>query len=225
MGKQNREEGLIAAGVLVSLSYLATLFIEAPFPIEPAWKASGILLLAAYAFLRGAPITGAGLLASAAGDVALALRPPVFVAGMALFGLAHLFYIAAFITRIRRGGLNTRYLWAGLAIALISALLAQWFLPDMGPLLAPGLAYQTIITVMVMSALLSPAPRMARFGALLFMLSDTLIALGLYKNIAAPPGSIWLTYAAAQAMIAFALAEREEETAGVVSRNAAAPQN
>lgn len=205
---------LLRLGALIALSYLAAHFIEAPVAIEAGWKAAGILFFAAYAFARGAPIAGAALLASAAGDSALALRPPVFIAGMAFFGLAHLLYMAAFFLRIRRGGLDRRFLWAGAVISLASAAMALWFLPDMGALLAPGLAYQTIITAMVATALASPAPLHGRLGAVLFMISDALIALGLYKGIAVPPSAVWIAYAAAQAMLAMALAARQPAAAG-----------
>ena len=196
-------------GVIACASYLATIFVEAPVAIEAPWKASGIVLFAVFALLRGAPIAGAALLASAAGDVALALRPPVFEAGMAFFGLAHLLYIAAFVSRIRKGGADKSLAVSAVLVVAASAALGAWFLPDMGTLTAPGLTYQTIITIMVATALISPAPMLARLGALVFMISDTLIALGLYKHIAVPPGSVWIAYAAGQAMLAYALSSKK----------------
>lgn len=203
-----KSNAVLYLGALVSASYLATLFIETPVPIEASWKAAGILLFSAYAFSRGARLAGAGLLFSAAGDASLALDPPVFEAGMAYFGIAHLFYLWAFVQFIRTDGVDRRgYLFAALVAAASIAMLV-WFLPGMGALMAPGLAYQAIITAMVAAAMLSKAPLLARVGAVLFMLSDTLIALGLYKNIAVIPGSIWTLYAIAQFMIAKGLPAR-----------------
>lgn len=202
---------LLLLGALFALSYLGAQLIETPVAAEAAWKASGILFFAGYALSRGAKLIGAALLASAAGDVALALRPPVFEAGMAFFGLAHLLYIAAFFFRIRTEGADRRFAVLSAAVVLISAGLLLWFYPDMGDLRAPGIAYQTIITLMVAIALVSSAPLIGRAGAALFMVSDMLIALGLYKHIAVPPGSVWITYAAAQGMIAWALSGKRAD--------------
>jgi uncharacterized membrane protein YhhN len=203
-------ERLLLLGAGVALSYLAAFAVEGPVPIEAAWKAAGILLFAAYAFSRGAKIAGAALIFSAAGDAALALEPPSFVAGMALFGIAHILYLAAFAARIGRDGFNrARPAFAAFILAASIAMLF-WFLPDMGALTVPGLLYQAIITAMVVAAVLSRAPILARLGAVIFMLSDTLIALGLYKEMAVVPGSVWVLYAAAQFMLAKGLSTRNE---------------
>ncbi|MEX0645180.1 MAG: lysoplasmalogenase [Parvularculaceae bacterium] len=195
------------AGALVAASYLATLFIDIPVPVEASWKAAGILLFAAYAFLRAAPIAGAALVASAAGDASLALEPPIFIAGMAFFGIAHCLYVVAFALRIRRDGLQTRFYWAAALVVAASIAMFFWFMPAMGALLVPGTLYQAIITIMVATAVLSPTPPLARLGAVIFMISDTLIALGLYKSVPFMPGAIWIAYAAAQLMLAKGLAD------------------
>ncbi len=196
---------LFLAGAVVALSYLAASFVDPPFPLDPLWKAAGIVLLSVYAFLRRAPLAGAALAFSAVGDVMLALEPPQWIGGMAGFGIAHLFYCAAFYALIRRDGMYRKGLPYALLILAVSAAMGVWHFPGMGALTAPGLAYQAIITAMVMLALVSRAPMLAKLGALVFMLSDSLIALGLYKDMPAPPGSVWLTYAAAQIMLAKAL--------------------
>jgi len=200
---------LLAIGALCSLSYLAADFIDVSQPWAPIWKAAGIVLLAIFALSRRAWAAGIALLLSAIGDVMLALKPVQMIPGMLAFGLAHLAYIFAFISFIdwRRIDLS-RWLLAGLILALSIALLIG-FLPDMGGLRIPGLGYQAIITTMVMLAILSHAPTLTRLGAPIFMLSDSLIALGLYKHIATPAGSVWITYAIAQILLAagFALAK------------------
>lgn len=193
---------VLITGAAVSATYLATVVVDPPALIEAPWKAAGIFLFAAYAFMRGAKLAGAALVFSAAGDASLALDPPVFEAGMAFFGIAHLFYLWVFVQFIRKDGIDRRgYIVAALVIAASLAMLV-WFLPGMGALTAPGLAYQTIITAMVVAAVLSKAPLIARLGAVLFMFSDALIALGLYKDIAVIPGSVWVAYATAQFMLA-----------------------
>ena len=54
-------------------------------------------------------------------------------------------------------------------------------------------------------AFIVKAPVMARLGAVLFMLSDTLIAAGRFASVDVPPGSVWITYAGAQIMIAWGM--------------------
>ena len=191
----------LALGALIAATYLATEFVDIPFPQIAIWKAAGIILFGVYALLHGARLAAAGLFFSAAGDVALALPTPSFVAGMAFFGIAHLFYAAAFFAILRRDGRDQNGVPAAVVLAASLAMLF-WFLPDMGALVAPGLGYQGIITAMVLLALTSRAPQTAKLGAVLFMISDTLIALGLYKDIVVVPGAVWTTYAAAQFLIA-----------------------
>ncbi len=72
----------------------------------------------------------------------------------------------------------------------------------------PATAYQVIISIMVISAVMSKAPLMAKLGAVIFMLSDTLIAVGMFAKMAVPVGSVWITYAAAQIMLAWSLSRR-----------------
>jgi uncharacterized membrane protein YhhN len=198
---------LFLIGALVALSYLAAARVELVFPEGPAWKAAGIVALGLYAVTRRSWLAAAALFASAIGDVMLELEPPNMVGGMAAFGVAHIFYIAAFAGYVRRDAI--RPLGVGLAalVLAVSVGLLVWFLPDMGKLTIPGLGYQLIITLMVMTAMLSGAPPITRIGAVIFMLSDSLIALGLYKHAPAPEGSVWITYAIAQILLARGFAE------------------
>jgi uncharacterized membrane protein YhhN len=124
---------------------------------------------------------------------------------MAAFALGHVLYIFCFLEWRRVLGDNKRdYPVAGLVI-LVSIGLMAWFLPGMGDLLVPGLIYQLIITAMVALAMAVKAPMLARLGAIIFMLSDTLIAVEKFAGIHPPSGSVWITYAAAQIMMAWGL--------------------
>ncbi|HXI87079.1 MAG TPA: lysoplasmalogenase [Parvularculaceae bacterium] len=199
---------LLGIGIIVGFSYLAANFVETPTAVDATWKAAGIVLFAAYAFSRGAAIAGVALLFGAGGDIALALRPPVFVAGMALFGVGHALYIVTFINRMRKNDIDRRFAAGAALIVLGSIALGAWYAPDMGALLIPGLFYQGLITAMAACAFIAPVPMLGRIGALSFMISDSMIGLGLYKHIAAPPGAIWIAYVAGQAMLAAALARK-----------------
>ncbi|MEQ8177298.1 MAG: lysoplasmalogenase [Amphiplicatus sp.] len=209
-----RAVAVLGLAALILISYLAAPLVDAPAAFLPVWKAAGIVLLALYAFHKRSPLAGAALAFSAVGDVMLALDPPQWMLGMAAFGLAHLFYGVAFFAFIRRDGVDRKGVPFALLVLVLSIGMGVWHFPDMGALTAPGLAYQAIITAMAMLALVSRAPTLAKVGALVFMLSDSLIALGLYKNIPAPAGSIWLTYAAAQIMLAKALSDTAKRVRG-----------
>lgn len=193
--------------MIVALTFLFARLVEFPGLLEPIWKSAGIILLGLSAALSGAWLAAAALFASSAGDFFLELQPPLLIAGMASFAIAHLFYIAAFTARIRASGIGQANWPAAAAIILISATLFFWFRPDMGELLAPGAAYHVVLTTMVLLALIAPVTAMSRIGAVAFLLSDMLIALGLYKHMGPFPIAIWATYAAAQSMLARGLSE------------------
>lgn len=218
----NLPRAIYIAGSIVILSHLINDFAPAPNPWAIVWKAAGVVILALYCFSRRAPVAGAAMLLCAAGDVFLEING-MFVYGMAAFGLGHVGYIACFAGWMRRLGVNRRDLPVAVGIIAISLGMLVWFFPDMGSLTVPGLAYQAIITTMVVTALLARAPMTARLGAVVFMLSDSLIALGLYKHIGVPPGSVWITYAIAQMMIAWGLGRPYPKAAAPRAPNSAEP--
>jgi uncharacterized membrane protein YhhN len=200
---------LFLAGGLLAASHLANEWVKLDLPLGPVWKCSGIVVLGLYALSQRAILLGLGLLLSAVGDVLLELNG-LFVGGMAAFGLAHVFYTAIFVSIIRRDGLNKSG-WP-FAVAVFAAMIALgiWFAPgqaEMG-LTIPATAYSVIISIMVISAVMSKAPLMAKLGAVIFMLSDTLIAVGMFAKQPVPIGSVWITYAAAQIMLAWSLSRR-----------------
>lgn len=197
---------LFFAGAILAASHLANEWVKLEQPWGPVWKCSGIVVLGLYALSQRAWLAGLGLLLSAAGDVLLELDG-LFVGGMAAFGLAHVCYSAAFITIIRREGLNKSGWPFAVLVLAASVGLAIWFAPgqaEMG-LTIPATAYSVIISIMVISALMSKAPLMAKLGAVIFMLSDTLIAVGMFAHQTVPVGSVWITYAGAQIMLAWSL--------------------
>lgn len=179
--------------------------MEAPGLTEPIWKAAGILLFGLFAALSGAWLAALALCASAAGDFFLDMTPPLWVAGMAAFGVAHVFYLAAFGARIRRQGVRAGMRPLAAIVLAGSLALYLWLLPGMGELKVPGTAYHAVLTMMVGAAILAPAPRLAMFGALAFLASDLLIALGLYKGMGPFHLANWVVYAAAQALLAWGL--------------------
>ena len=201
---------LFLAGAVIALSHLANEWARLAQPWGPTWKAAGIVVLGLYALGQRAWLAGCGLLFSSAGDVLLELDG-LFVFGMAAFGVAHICYAAAFVNLIRRDGPNIGAWPLAMGVLGISIVLGVWLAPGMGSLTAPALIYQLIISIMVMLALLSRAPMLARIGAVVFMLSDTLIAVGMFRDVSVPVGSVWVTYAAAQIMLAWGLTRPIED--------------
>lgn len=189
------------AGAIIALSHLANDWLKLGLPVGPAWKCAGIVLLGVYAGTQKAWLPMAGFFFSAAGDVFLELDG-LFVFGMAAFGLAHVCYSAEFVRIIRRDGVYGQGWPLGVVVLVVSAELAIYLVPAMGDLLVPAVAYQIIISTMLILALMSKAPMIAKVGAAVFMLSDTLIAVNMFRGLPVPPGSVWLTYAAAQIMLA-----------------------
>jgi uncharacterized membrane protein YhhN len=122
----------------------------------------------------GARLVAAGLLAGVTGDVLLEL-PGRFVPGLSAFLLGHLAYVAAFVLARRDpalGRLAVFAAWAGGVYAFL--------LPGLGAMALPVGAYVCVIGVMMWRAAAlagTPEGRRAAVGAVLFGLSDTLIAL------------------------------------------------
>jgi uncharacterized membrane protein YhhN len=139
------------------------------------------LVLAAWVALScGRPLgrlTTAGLLLSAAGDVLL--ETGRFLSGLLAFLLAHVAYVAAFVSVTRRPALARALpfvAWGGGAFALLR--------PGLGSMTLPVGAYVAVIMTMMWRAAArlgirgapAPAALVGLAGAVAFGISDTLIA-------------------------------------------------
>jgi alkenylglycerophosphocholine hydrolase len=162
------------------------------------------LLVAAGSRGRYPRAIAAGLLLSAVGDVLLEF-PERFVPGLVAFLLAHVAYTTAFLTDERHAHLARAIPFA---VWLLAAFL--WLRPGLGPMEGPVVVYMLAIGAMMWRAAgrvgapdEAPGARSAVVGAVLFGLSDTLIAIDRFH---APfPGAryaIILLYWAGQAGIA-----------------------
>ena len=191
-----------AFAALMAMGHLANDWVNLAPPWGLAWKASGIILLGVYALSQRAWLAALALFLCATGDVLLEIY---FVAGMAAFALGHVVYVLCFLEWGRVLGPNKRDRPVAGLVVLVSLAMVGWLTPGMGDLLIPALIYQLIITTMVATAMVVKAPMLARLGAVVFMLSDTLIAIGKFTTTDVPPGSVWITYAGAQIMIAWGL--------------------
>ena len=160
---------------------------------------------------RYSTFVAAALVCSMVGDVCL-LVPDRFVAGLASFLVAHLFYIAAFAAGPHAGAPAVALLVPFLALA---AVLTRALWRRAGELRWPVLAYVTVITAMGWQAArraatpLTPEPSglLALAGAIVFMTSDGLLACEHFvQPFRGADAAVMATYYTAQALIALSTA-------------------
>ena len=201
--------------VLVYVSVLASLLYFASEPWQPftgsiVLKGLSVAPLAIFVWRklpdRDGLLLGLALALSSLGDVLLDVSPKLFAAGLGSFLVAHLF----FITLFRRN--HPRLLhWTNtnrIAVALLIATavgFVLWLAPVLGPLTPAVIAYICAITTMVICAVLLDMPqKWVAVGALLFFISDAILATSKFKMPV--PGRSWLvwsTYYLAQCGITF----------------------
>ncbi|MFA0809752.1 lysoplasmalogenase [Microbulbifer epialgicus] len=177
-------------------------------PWMASLKALPIAILGAMALgqLKGLTLT-LTLLAlsfSALGDVLLELEfPDQFIFGLGAFLMAQLFYAANFLRFADFR--NRRSLLRAVPVILAALLLARLILPASAELAPAVLVYLLAIVAMALAAAAHRGQSALLFGgALIFMLSDTLIALN--KFLAPVPFAdmaIMFTYYAAQFIILY----------------------
>ncbi len=149
-----------------------------------------------------------GLLFSLAGDVFLMLPSDRFVAGLASFLIAHLFYIAAF--HPAAGSAISAV--ALLPFLLYGAALLRVLWPHLGRLGGPVLLYAATLLVMGWQAaeqhlaLHTTATLAALVGAALFVVSDSLLAYNRFvRPFRAAQPAVLSTYFIAQWLIALSV--------------------
>jgi uncharacterized membrane protein YhhN len=172
-------------------------------------KTGSVLALALAGVAAGAPgLVVAGLALGAAGDFFLSRAGTVaFLAGMAAFAAGHLAYGAEFLDP---------GVWPpafpALALTALGLSTEVWLAPRTGALRWPVRGYVAVITLMALAALTLPAPRWpALLGALLFLLSDLLLALELFVLSGGGPKRLarrvlWAAYWSGQALILWGMA-------------------
>lgn len=150
----------------------------------------------------------AGLLFSAAGDIFLMLPRDRFVPGLLSFLIAHLLYIAAFAAP---AGFFASP-WLALPYLAGAGLLLLILLPRTGKLAMPVCVYATALAVMGWQAasrwqaLQDPASLYAMLGAILFLVSDSVLAFNRFaKPFRAAEAILLTTYFAAQTLIALSV--------------------
>lgn len=208
------------SGALAILAFVGVLPAALAFVFKPLTT----LLIIGFAWPRGANATKqrnlvrVGLILSLAGDVFLLWPNEGFLPGLVAFLFAHLAYIVAFCVPVRLAAKPWVFgLYALVAAAILSAL---W--PGVpAALRVPVVAYVVCLATMAAQALAwwrssvaagaadASHARLAALGGVLFMASDSLLAINKFA-VPLPLASLWilLTYWLAQWCIASALRAR-----------------
>jgi uncharacterized membrane protein YhhN len=192
-----------------------------PAALVFVFKPLTTLLILAFAWPRGADapkqrrFIRVGLVLSLVGDVFLMWPKEGFLPGLVAFLLAHLAYIAAFTVPLRLAARPLVFVGYGVVALLI---LAQLWPGIPGALRAPVVAYVVCLATMAAQALAwwrssaaraaadAPLARRAALGGVLFMVSDSLLAINKFAA-PLPLSSLWIlaSYWLAQGCIASAL--------------------
>ena len=138
---------------------------------------------------------------SAAGDLLLELPYDLFTEGLVAFLTAHVFFIWAFLTRDKRFDAMSLII-----IAAFGAAEYAFLLPHLGEMKIPVLMYLIVILLMTWRAYVqrnfNPYAKFAFYGAVAFVLSDSLIALNRFvEPVCCARWIIMLLYWTAQALI------------------------
>jgi uncharacterized membrane protein YhhN len=176
----------------LTTSLILLLALLAPNPVPPFYR---------YAII-------AGLCLSLLGDIFLMLPVDHFLHGLVSFLLAHLCYIAAFAVRT---GFSTP-IWTLAPFLLYGIVMVRLLWPHVGKLKLPVLVYMAVILVMGWQAFAqwqqygSVSAFLALGGAVLFVLSDTLLALDRFRRSFWSAHALILgTYYVAQLLIALSV--------------------
>jgi len=176
----NRTKIIVAVGVVTGILFL----VSDNSWVETITKPIPVLCMALWLALQ--PAKGryqwaviAGLLLSATADVVISLH---FIAGVAVFLLAHIAYIIAFLQDSRKPFFWRAVLAFGYGVLVYIYLMTAG---DLGALAIPVLLYAVVITTMLWrSAARVGGPEISErsgwsgfLGAAFFVLSDTLLII------------------------------------------------
>ncbi len=168
-------------------------------------KGCAVGALAVMALRSNARLLALALALCTLGDILLDLDPRLFAFGLGAFLLAHIIYVVLF-GRSRATGMpaDPLRIAAVLLILACSAALSVWIVPSVGPLAVPVVLYICALTAMVSTAILArfEQPWVA-VGAVLFLISDSLLAINKFKTaIPLRDFLVWTTYYLGQCGIA-----------------------
>ena len=156
---------------------------------------------------------------SACGDLLLDIKSlgslgpeQLFLCGLISFLIAHLFYVVLFARHRRPEMSAARKLACVIVLAVaFGSLGVLW--PSLAEMRIPVLAYSVVLTAMAVSAQWSRFGSLVAVGALSFVASDTMLAMSIFGHpFRGSWALVWITYYAAQVMIALGVLSYEEST-------------
>ena len=182
----NMANPLIWVSLVASLLY----FVTPPWlPGSVVLKGLSVAPLAVMALRAKLPgrdslLLGLALAFGSLGDVLLDWNPSLFPAGLGAFLAGHFLYIGLFWSN-RPKPVRLSFLDAAVVsgLALFAAVMSAYLLPATGQL-APAVAiYLGAITGMVVASVALQLPRRGVMaGAVLFLISDTILAVSKFKS-------------------------------------------
>ncbi|WP_439619806.1 lysoplasmalogenase [Hyphomonas sp.] len=201
--------GALALGAL----YGAGFCYRGKGPAGLVVKTGSTALLALWAYLAGGPaLLVAALALSSLGDLFLALEGEHWLKpGMAAFFLAHVAYVVLF-WELASEERTLPVLAAQVVLVFGGAFFVRWLSPYLGVMRVPVFAYAAVILVMGAAALrLHTAYWLVTLGAVMFIASDAILSLQLFRKPAdepagiAPSLAVWFLYFGGQALIAWGM--------------------
>lgn len=178
-----------------------------PVTVAALVKIMPVLVLAVHLVMmagRKVATLVAGLIASATGDVLLALEPvmpgKVFIFGLLAFLVAHLFFI---ITFARLASWNPRRIPAALGVIVLAGLLLSQVLKQAGGLQWPVAIYGFFLVTMALTAIFAVKKSvMLGVGGAIFVSSDGSLAWNRFVGEFAGSGFVIMaTYYVAQYLL------------------------
>jgi uncharacterized membrane protein YhhN len=186
----------LGVSVAASLAYLFAAKCVGS-PADVTLKGLSVALLGLIALRERQSFLAAALLLSSLGDIVLELGRSYFLLGLAAFLTSHLIYITLFVRHRARAKAAGRQQWVFPALLAVYAIgLAVWLTPALDDMRTPVFCYIAALVAMVATA--SRANYRSRWvsvGAMLFLISDSLLGAGRFK-LQIPWGGfvIWTTY-------------------------------
>ncbi|POY38443.1 hypothetical protein C3K47_03345 [Solitalea longa] len=134
-----------------------------------------------------------------------------FIGGLISFLIAHVCYILVFrriANSISLSGVNKNKLFFGIPVLVVGGILIFKIIPYLGPMMAPVVIYAIVISTMAIAAIalqggLAPSVFNSIYtGAILFLISDTTLAVNQFVSPSAALGiMVMITYGLAQYFI------------------------
>lgn len=200
--------GALAFGLIYGAAYC----YREKSPLGLLVKTGSTALLALWAFLEGGPVLLVVALAlSAVGDAFLAGKQERWLLpGMAAFFAAHAAYVPLF-WGMAVDERTLPVLAAQIVLVFGGAGFVRWLAPWVAPgMRLPVIAYAAVILVMGAAALaLTPSFWIVTLGALMFIASDVILSLQLFRKPADQPTrvpaslAVWMLYFGGQVLIAW----------------------